>query len=147
MIRTEKEYQDVLKRIANDKEVMKKQEERLKTLGLKGTDLKKAMEPITSFHLQLIEEAKWYEQVKSGHFRPTEYVDQIGSLLIGLRIHKGLTQKQLAEFLGVPESQVSRDEKNEYHGITVERAQKVLEALKAAIEIRVKEKNKHLVHA
>jgi len=31
--------------------------------------------------------------------------------------------------LGVSEAQVSKDERNEYHGITVEKAQRILEAL------------------
>ena len=31
--------------------------------------------------------------------------------------------------MGVHESQVSRDERNEYHGITLERASRVLDAL------------------
>ena len=32
---------------------------------------------------------------------------------------------------------MSRDERNEYHGVTVERANRVLEALEAEIAIRV----------
>ena len=52
-------------------------------------------------------------------------------MLIALRIYKGLTQRQLAERLGVSEAAVSRDECNEYHGITLERAQRVLDALGA----------------
>jgi hypothetical protein len=38
------------------------------------------------------------------------------------------------ERLGVHESQVSRDERNEYHGITVERLTKVLEVLDVALQ-------------
>jgi transcriptional regulator with XRE-family HTH domain len=48
-----------------------------------------------------------------------------------------MTQRQLAELLGVSETMVSRDERNEYHGITVQRATRVLEALGARIETRV----------
>jgi transcriptional regulator with XRE-family HTH domain len=48
-----------------------------------------------------------------------------------------LTQRQLAERLGVHESQVSRDERNEYHGITLERAARILEALHAQVHSRV----------
>jgi transcriptional regulator with XRE-family HTH domain len=36
---------------------------------------------------------------------------------------------ELATLLGVHESQVSRDERNEYGSITVERASRILEAL------------------
>jgi transcriptional regulator with XRE-family HTH domain len=40
-----------------------------------------------------------------------------------------MSQKELADRLGVKESQVSRDERNECHGITLERAQRVIDAL------------------
>ncbi len=58
----------------------------------------------------------------------------IGHLLIALRIARGISQRQLAERLGVHESQVSRDERNEYHGITLDRAARVLDAL--GVELR-----------
>jgi len=44
----------------------------------------------------------------------------------------------LAERLGVHESQVSRDERNEYNGVTVERADRILEALGVEMTTRVK---------
>jgi len=53
----------------------------------------------------------------------------LGRLLIGARIYRGLSQRELASRLGVHESQVSRDERNEYGSITVERASRILEAL------------------
>jgi hypothetical protein len=37
------------------------------------------------------------------------------------------------------ESIVSRDERNEYHGLTVERAQKILDALNETVTARVEE--------
>ena len=55
-------------------------------------------------------------------------------MLIALRIAKGVSQRDLAERLGTHESQVSRDERNEYHGVTVERANRILEAL--GVEVR-----------
>ena len=42
-----------------------------------------------------------------------------GHLLISLRIAKGISQRELAKRLNVHESQVSRDERNEYFGITL----------------------------
>src|SRR4029079_10758009 len=50
----------------------------------------------------------------------------------------GLTQRELAERLGISESLVPRDERNEYHGITVERAQRILDALGETVRGRVK---------
>lgn len=49
-------------------------------------------------------------------------------------MYSGVSQRDLAERLGVHESQVSGNERNEYHGVTVERAGRVLEAL--AVELR-----------
>lgn len=61
----------------------------------------------------------------------------LGHLLISLRIAQGMTQRDLAEKLGVHESQISRDERNEYFGIKVERAMKILDALNARLRTRV----------
>ena len=52
-------------------------------------------------------------------------------MLISIRIAQGMSQRELARRLNVHESQVSRDERNEYLGITLERAVKVLDALNA----------------
>ena len=48
-----------------------------------------------------------------------------------------MTQRQLAERLQVNETMVSRDERNEYHGITVDRANRVLDALGVRLVTRV----------
>jgi transcriptional regulator with XRE-family HTH domain len=61
----------------------------------------------------------------------------LGRTLIGLRIALGISQKVLAEKLGVSESQVSKDERNEYHGVTVEKAQRVLDVLGATLTTTV----------
>ena len=65
----------------------------------------------------------------------------IGRLLIAVRIAQGMTQRELAERLAVHESQVSRDERNEYHGITVERASRILEALGVTVRSIVETKS------
>ena len=41
----------------------------------------------------------------------------------------------LAERLGVNESSVSRDERNDYHGITVERANRIVAALNGRVRL------------
>jgi len=79
------------------------------------------------------------ERVRRREFPVITRLTQIGRLLIALRIAQGLTQRELAERLGISESLVSRDERNEYHGITVERAQRVLDALGETVTTRVAE--------
>jgi hypothetical protein len=41
------------------------------------------------------------------------------------------------ERLGVNEAQVSKDESNEYHGISVERAQRIIDALEGSVTVAV----------
>ena len=56
---------------------------------------------------------------------------------MALRIAQGLSQRELAERLAVHESQVSRDERNEYHGITVDRVERILDALGVEVKSTV----------
>jgi DNA-binding XRE family transcriptional regulator len=98
-------------------------------MGLKADEVKRAMDPLRSFNLQLEEEVEAYERLKRGDLGELENLHGLGRTLVALRIALGLTQRQLAERLGVNESQVSRDERNEYQGITVDRASRILDAL------------------
>ena len=61
----------------------------------------------------------------------------LGHLLIAVRIAQGVSQRELARRLDVHESQVSRDERNEYFGITLERAIKILDALNVRLRTKV----------
>jgi DNA-binding XRE family transcriptional regulator len=60
--------------------------------------------------------------LKRGEFEERENLRGLGHLLITSRIAQGISQRELARRLGVHETQVSRDERNEYFGITLERA-------------------------
>jgi len=139
MIRSESEYQHAIHKFKQDHEIAARQREELTNLGLSEQEVQKAMEPLLSFQAQLTEEITWYENVKRRTFDPARRLTDLGRLLIALRIANGLSQKQLADQLGVPESAVSRDERNEYHGITLERAQRVLDALAENITSSVDE--------
>lgn len=129
MIKTENEYQECLKRLEQDGEFMAKQKEALVQAGLSKEAAERALEPTISFHQQLVEEVSWYEHVKRREFGTMQNLSGLGQWLIALRIANGFTQAELAKRLDVSEALVSRDEKNEYHGITLERAQRVLDAL------------------
>jgi len=137
MIRNEKEYREAVERIRQEKERLARQEAELKAMGLGPAEVKRALDPMRSFHQQLEEEVTGYERLKRGEFDEIENLRGLGQLLVSLRIARGLTQRQLAQRLGVHETQVSRDERNEYHGITLERAAKILEALGVEVRSRV----------
>lgn len=135
MIRTEAEYQDALKRLEQDRQVISMQRSRLQELKLQESEVQRALEPALSFHEQLREEVETYERLKRGDIAPIESLNEIGRILIGLRIARGVTQRQLAELLEVSETQVSRDERNDYRGITVERAQRIIRALDGRVRL------------
>lgn len=137
MIRNEAEYQEALQRLSDERARMASYKNQLQEEGLTAPQLKRALDPMRSFHLQLEEEVHQYERLKRGDFAPVVNFKGLGQTLIGLRIARGLTQKGLATLLGVHETQVSRDERNEYHGITVERAAKVIEVMGAVLTTSV----------
>lgn len=129
MIRNEAEYQEAVKRLKEEQARHKAHATELTRMGLKRKEIKRAMDPLRSFSLQLEEEVQAYERLKRGDLGELDNLHGLGRTLVALRIALGLTQRQLAERLGVNESQVSRDERNEYQGITVDRASRILDAL------------------
>ena len=140
MIRSEKEYREAVERLRQDEEVLALQKEKLEELRLSEEEVRRALEPMLSFRAKLEEEVEWYERVRRRDFGIIRDLSAIGTLLIALRIANGLSQRELAEKLGVSEAQVSRDERNEYHGITVDRAQRVLDAMNETLTSRVEDK-------
>ena len=129
MIRNEHEYTDAVRRLGEQEERLKQQAAELKQTMLSKDEIKRVLDPVRSFHEQIREEVASYERLKRGEFEELQNLSGVGQLLIALRIAKGLTQRELAERLDVSETQVSRDERNEYHGVTVDRANRILEAL------------------
>jgi ribosome-binding protein aMBF1 (putative translation factor) len=139
MIRNEQEYREASERLEAERSRLEKHRKHLIESGLKKSELKRAMDPLVSFHEQLREEVQHYENLKRGKFPNLQNLKGLGVLLVSLRIASGMSQRDLAAKLEVHESQVSRDERNEYHGITVERAIKILEALGVRLQTTVVE--------
>jgi ribosome-binding protein aMBF1 (putative translation factor) len=129
MIRNETEYTQAVRRIGEERERLAEHEARLAAMKLRPAEVKRALDPLRSFHDQLVEEVESYERLKRGDLAEVMNLHGLGQALVALRIALGLSQRELASRLGVHESQVSRDERNEYHGITVERASRILDAL------------------
>jgi ribosome-binding protein aMBF1 (putative translation factor) len=137
MIRNESEYKEAVGRLTEEEKRLTEHVARLKEAGLSDEEIKRVMDPIKSFHLQLKEEVESYERLKRQEFEELDNLRGLGHLLIALRIAQGISQRELARRLGVHESQVSRDERNDYFGITLERAVKVLDALQVRLRTKV----------
>ena len=138
MIRTDQEYELTRQKLADQEARVRQQAAQLKAMGIDKDGIKRVLDPIRSFSAQLQDEIETYERLKRGEFPEIENFDGMGQLLIALRISKGMTQRELAQRMGVNESQVSRDERNEYAGVTLDRAQRILEALQVTLTTSVR---------
>lgn len=87
----------------------------------------------------LREELRHYEALKAGKVkrRTVRSIRELPVLLIEGRIAAGLTQRQLAARLGLPEQQIQRYEATMYSGVSLDRLQEVADALGLEIEERV----------
>ncbi len=80
-----------------------------------------------------------YDALRAGRVRVLE-LDSLGQLpeaLIRARIAAGLSQKELARRLGLKEQQIQRYEARRYAGASLDRVQKVADALGMQIHERV----------
>jgi len=129
MIRSEAEYQEAARRLSEQDKRLNEQQTKLGETGLQPAEVKRVMDPLGSLQHQLAEEVEAYERLKRGEFGELRGLADLGQLLIAARIYRGLSQRELAQRLGVHESQVSRDERHEYHQVALQRAARLLDAL------------------
>jgi DNA-binding transcriptional regulator YiaG len=76
-----------------------------------------------------------YDDLRSGRVaqRTLTSIRELPIALIEARIAARLTQRELAERLGVPEQQVQRWEANSYAGVGIDRLQEIADALKLQV--------------
>ena len=84
MIRNEAEYQEASARLASERNRLTEHRARLKETGLSDEEIKRVIDPMESFHLQLKEEVESYERLKRGEFEELENLRGLGHLLISL---------------------------------------------------------------
>ncbi|SPF54785.1 conserved hypothetical protein [Candidatus Desulfosporosinus infrequens] len=139
MIKNEPAYQKAVEKLKQDQEFIASEKKRFEEMGLNSEQIKMAIQPLFSFHEQLKAEVEYYEKIKRGSFNPIYKFTDIGKTLIAYRIYLGMTQAEVANKLGVSESQVSRDERHEYYGATTEKIETVMESMgmKATIHIEI----------
>ncbi len=80
-----------------------------------------------------------YDRVRSGRVSTFEAASlaELATLLIKARIARGLTQRQLADLLGVAEQQIQRYEATEYRSASLARICDVADALDVTITERL----------
>jgi ribosome-binding protein aMBF1 (putative translation factor) len=139
MIRTETEYKNAQERLARERETLQRQREQLEEMDLSEAAVERGLGPLISFRDQLLEEIETYERMRRGDLSALHDLRTIGRWLIGARIAKGWSLSDLADALDVSVQQVSRDENNEYQGISTQRAQRILDALSVRFRLEVEE--------
>ncbi|HZB45936.1 MAG TPA: helix-turn-helix transcriptional regulator [Pyrinomonadaceae bacterium] len=79
-------------------------------------------------------ELREYDELRSGDVPPPDlrYIAVVPQDLIRARIASGLSQKELAERLEMPEQQIQRYEATEYESVSFARIVEIAEALQAA---------------
>jgi HTH-type transcriptional regulator / antitoxin HipB len=84
---------------------------------------------------ELKQEVAEYEQLKSGNVLTFTLgsIEDLPTTLIKARIAAGLTQKDLAEKIGVQEQQIQRYEANHYGSASFDRLRTIASALKVEI--------------
>lgn len=139
MIRTELELKQAIPELEKYQDQIKLEAAKLAEEGFSAEEIQRATQPVQSFAAKLKAEIDEYQRLKRGEIESgkLEDFDELGLLLIRHRIASGLTQKQFAEKLGVDESQVSRDERNEYHGVTTTRLKKLFDALSVDVQAKM----------
>jgi len=128
MIKTEQQYKQARLKCQEGSEQLQNQIEGMKDRGYEEDEI----HCLTACTVRLLEESRQsidlYQRLKG------KDLTALGALplprqLIGLRIFLGLSQTKLAERLGVPRSEVVREEKNEYRDLTLQRYEQVLAAM------------------
>ncbi len=139
MIKSEPAYQKAVEKLKDDENYIAQERKRFQEMNLSPENVEIAIQSLVSFHEQLKSEVEYYEKIKRGTFNPIHKFTDIGRTLIAFRIYKNISQKELAERLGVSAAQISRDERHEYYGATTEKIENVMQAMGMRVNIVIDE--------
>jgi DNA-binding Xre family transcriptional regulator len=130
MLRSEHEYRDAVAGITSlETETIPTTRAQLAAEGMTPDNVDELVMDLELRLSDLKDQVADFERFRAGDLSMFRHVEQLGELLIAARIAKGWTQRELAQRLGVHETQVSRDERNTYHAITSERLHRLCEVL------------------
>lgn len=145
MIRTESEYMATKEELEEARARLAVRKRALDAEGLSKDEIERELDPVLLMHSQMEVDVQWYEDARARRLPPVPLAN-LGAGLIALRIANGVSQRELANRLKVHESTVSRDERNEYHGITIERAERVAVALGEQLHVPLQPATQSTTH-
>jgi DNA-binding XRE family transcriptional regulator len=139
VIKNERQYRITHRQIERFEEALARLSEHEAERSHLDPILRKAEEDgITSILAELREEIQEYEVLRSRQRTVLEYesFDDLPRALIQARIASGLSQRELAERLGIKEQQVQNYEATEYASASFTRLREVVEALNVSVHER-----------
>lgn len=135
LIRNDKQREQSTELLGGLRAALKLAKKQYQAKGYTTKEVKELLDPQRCLYAGIEEDIEVYDRWKSGDLTDFEAadLDRVGVFLIAARIAQGISQRELAQKLGVNESTVSRDERNEYHGITIVRAVKIMKVLEVSV--------------
>lgn len=127
MIRSEAEFRRARRDLELATEMMEDERQHWLGEGMTAEEAEAMLEPLRLRIAELRDRIAIYERVRAGDLSMFTTLDDAGKALIAARIARDLSQREFAELIGVHESQVSRDERNEYQGAGTERLGDLME--------------------
>ena len=137
MIRNERQYRITKSQVEEFEQKLHALEEQPAIPGVHPRIRQAQRDAIRSQVDELREQLAGYEALQAGRSKVLELssLDEFPAALIQARIAAGLTQRQLADRLGMKEQQLQRYEATEYAGASLERIREVV----AALGVKVRE--------
>lgn len=135
MIKNEKQYNITRKKLRDFKVALRDIKDR--DYATEG-DLKKRIQ-IQSIEVdmkKLKTEIAEFEKLRSGKVQVivAHSIQELPNILIKARIARSMSQKELAETLGMKEQQIQRYESNNYSSASLAKIEQIVEALEISIE-------------
>ncbi len=89
MTRTEAEHSASQLRLEEGERQMKSQQSELEKLDLSKAEIRRGMAPVLTFHGQSREDVQRYERLRRGDKKELANLQELGQILIGLRLSAG----------------------------------------------------------
>jgi ribosome-binding protein aMBF1 (putative translation factor) len=136
MIKNERQYRIAKAQVAKFEEALKTLVSEARNDPATHPRLVKAQRDAMQSQLESLRlELTEYEDLESGNKPPPDlgYISTVSRDLIRARIAAGLSQRELAERLGMPEQQIQRYEAKEYESVSLARISEVAKVLGSLI--------------
>ena len=132
MIKNERQYKFTKNQVERfERTLAEFRSRRPEDTGLHPLVAKAQEDAVSGQIMDMKEELQVYESMRAGTFslERLEVVSELSNMLIGARIAQGMSQKELAERIGLKEQQIQRYEATDYASASLSRIREVVRGL------------------